>query len=133
MAYKVIKTDEDYQRVLSRIDELMDAEPNTPEGDELELLVTLVELYEDKKYPIDMPDAIEAIKFRMEQLGLNQQALVPYIGSKSKVSEVLNKKRSLSLSMMQALHKGLGIPAEILLQEQGQDFLASNRNRKNPF
>jgi len=133
MAYKVIKTDEDYQRVLSRIDVLMDAEPNTPEGDELELLVTLVELYEDKKYPIDMPDAIEAIKFRMEQLGLNQQALVPYIGSKSKVSEVLNKKRSLSLSMMQALHKGLGIPAEILLQEQGQDFLASNRNRKNPF
>ena len=133
MAYKVIKTDEDYQRVLSRIDVLMDAEPNTPEGDELELLVTLVELYEDKKYPIEMPDAIEAIKFRMEQLGLNQQALVPYIGSKSKVSEVLNKKRSLSLSMMQALHKGLGIPAEILLQEQGQDFLASNRNRKNPF
>jgi len=78
MAYKVIKTDEDYQRVLSRIDELMDAESNTPEGDELELLVTLVELYEDKKYPIDMPDTIEAIKFRMEQLGLNQQALVPY-------------------------------------------------------
>jgi len=69
-----------------------------------------------------MPDAIEAIKFRMEQLSLNQQALVPFIGSKSKVSEVLNKKRTLSLSMMRALHKGLGIPAEILLQEQGQDF-----------
>lgn len=132
MAYKVIKTDEDYQKALTRIDVLMNAEPNTPEGDELELLVTLVELYEDKKYPIDMPDAIEAIKFRMEQLGLNQQALVPYIGSKSKVSEVLNKKRSLSLSMMRALHKGLGIPAEILLQEQGQDFPVSNRSRKNP-
>lgn len=71
MTCKIIKTEEDYQKVLSRIDELMDAEPNTPEGDELELLVTLVELYEDKKYPIDMPDAIEAIKFRMEQLGLN--------------------------------------------------------------
>jgi HTH-type transcriptional regulator/antitoxin HigA len=122
MTYKVIKTDEEYQKALSRIDEIMDAEPNTPEGDELELLVTLVELYEDKKYPIGMPDAIEAIKFRMEQLSLNQQALVPYIGSKSKVSEVLNRKRSLSLSMMRALHKGLGIPAEILLQECGQDF-----------
>jgi len=71
MTCKRIKTEEDYQKVLSRIDELMGAEPNTPEGDELELLVTLVELYEEKKYPIDMPDPIEAIKFRMEQLGLN--------------------------------------------------------------
>ena len=70
MTYKVIKTEEDYQNALSRIDELMDARPNTPEGDELEFLVTLVELYE-KKYPIEMPDAVEAIKFRMEQLGLN--------------------------------------------------------------
>jgi len=122
MIYKVIKTEIDYQKALSRIDELMDAEQNTPEGDELELLVTLVELYEEKKYPIDMPDAIEDIKFRMEQLGLNQQDLVPFLGSKSKVSEVLNKKRPLSLSMMRALHKGLGIPAEILLKEQGQDF-----------
>ena len=122
MIYKVIKTEEDYQKALSRIDKLMNAEPNTPEGDELELLVTLVELYEEKKYPIDMPDPIEAIKFRMEQLGLNQQALVPFIGSKSKASEVLNKKRPLSLSMMRALHRGLAIPAEILLQEQGQDF-----------
>ena len=122
MTYKIIKTEEDYQAALSRIDELMDAEPNTSEGDELELLITLVELYEDKKYPIEMPDAIEAIKFRMDQLNLNQQDLVPFIGSKSKVSEVLNKKRPLSLSMMRALHKGFGIPAEILLQEQGQDF-----------
>jgi len=122
MTYKIIKTEGDYQRALARINELMDAEPNTPEGDELELVATLVELYEENKYPIDMPDAIEAIKFRMEQLSLNQQALVPFIGSKSKVSEILNKKRPLSLSMMRALHKGLGIPAEILLQEQGQDF-----------
>jgi HTH-type transcriptional regulator/antitoxin HigA len=122
MTHKVIKTKEDYQKALSRIDALMDALPNTPEGDELELLVTLVELYEDKKYQIGMPDAIEAIKFRMEQLDLNQQALVPFVGSKSKVSEILNKKRPLSLSMMRALHKGLGIPAELLLQEQGQAF-----------
>jgi len=122
MTYKIIKTNEAYQAALSRIDELMDAELNTPEGDELELLATLVELYEDKKYPIDMPDAVEAIKFRMDQMNLNQQDLVPFIGSKSKVSEVLNKKRPLSLSMMRALHKGLGIPAEILLQEPGQEF-----------
>lgn len=122
MTYKVIKTEEDYQKALSRIDVLMDAVPNTPEGDELELLVTLIELFEDKKYTISMPDAIEAIKFRMEQLNLNQQALVPFIGNKSKVSEILNKKRPISLSMMRALHKGLGIPAEILLQEQGQIF-----------
>jgi HTH-type transcriptional regulator/antitoxin HigA len=122
MVHRIIKTEEDYQAALSRIDELMDAEPNTPEGDELELLVTLVELYEGQKYSIDMPDVIEAIKFRMEQSGLNQQDIVPFIGSKSKVSEVLNKKRPLSLSMMRALHRGLGIPAEILLQEQGQDF-----------
>ena len=122
MTHKVIKTEEDYQKALSRIDALMDALPNTPEGDELELLVTLIELYENKKYQIPMPDAIEAIKFRMEQLNLNQQALVPFIGSKSKVSEILNYKRPLSLSMMRSLHKGLGIPAELLLQEQDQAF-----------
>jgi len=122
MIYKIIKTEEDYKIALSRIDELMDATPNTPEGDELELLVTLVELYEEKEYPIGMPDPIDAIKFRMEQLGLYQKDLVPIIGSKSKVSEVINKKRPLSLSMMRALHKGFGIPAEILLQEQGHDF-----------
>jgi HTH-type transcriptional regulator / antitoxin HigA len=122
MINKIIKTEEDYNKALARIDELMDAEPNTPEGDEHELLVTLVELYEEKKYPIDMPDPIEAIKLRMEQLGLHQKDLVPFIGSKSKVSEVLNRKRPLSLSMMRALHKGLGIPAELLLKEQGKDF-----------
>jgi HTH-type transcriptional regulator/antitoxin HigA len=119
MIYKIIKTEGNYKRALARIDKLMDAEPNTHQGDELELFVTLVELYEEKKYPIDMPDPVEAIKFRMEQLNINHQALVPFIGNKRKVSEVLNKKRPLSLSMMRALHKGLGIPAEILLQEQG--------------
>jgi HTH-type transcriptional regulator/antitoxin HigA len=122
MINKIIKTEKEYNKVLSRIDLLMDAEPNTPEGDEIELLVTLIELYEDKKYPIDMPDPIAAIKFRMEQLGLQQKDLVLFIGSKSKVSEVLNKKRPLSLSMMRALYKGLGIPAEILMQEQGKAF-----------
>jgi HTH-type transcriptional regulator/antitoxin HigA len=122
MAIRLIKTEDDYQHTLTLIDELMDASPNTPEGDELELLVTLVALYEEKHYPIAMPNPVEAIKFRMEQQGLKQQDLVTFMGSKSKVSEVLNRKRPLSLSMMRALHKGLGIPAEILLQEEGQDF-----------
>ncbi len=124
MIQKVIKTEEDYQKALSRIDGLMNSELNAAETNELELLVILVELYEEKQYPIGMPDPIEAIKFRMEQQGLSQNDLVPYMGSKSKVSEVLNKKRPLSLSMMRALHKGLAVPAEILLQEQGEDFPA---------
>jgi len=114
---KVIKTELDYNSALARIDELMDAMPDTPEFDELELLSTLVEIYEDKNYPIDMPDPVSAIKFRMEQLGLNQQDLVPFIGNRSKISEILNGKRKLSLSMMRALNKGLGIPSEVLLQE----------------
>ena len=122
MVAKVIKNDREYEAALERIEELMDAVPDTPEGDELELLSTLVELYEEKRYPIDLPDPVEAIRFRMEQVGLKQQDLVPYIGSRSKVSEVLNGKRPLSLKMIRALHKGLGIPAEVLLHEPGADI-----------
>ena len=124
MINKLIKTEKDYELALSRIDELMDAVSGTPEVDELELLTTLVEMYEDKHYPINLPDPIDAIKFRMEQMGLNQQNLVPFIGSKSKVSEVLNRKRPLTLSIMRGLQRGLGIPAEVLLQEPGKDFPA---------
>lgn len=119
MLPKVVKNDRGYEAALARIDELMDAAPATPEGDELELLTTLVEVYEDKHFPIDLPDPIEAIRFRMEQSGLKQQDLVPYIGSRSKVSEVLTGKRPLSLKMIRALHKGLGVPAEVLLREPG--------------
>ena len=122
MINRLIKTAEDYDLALIRIEELMDAEAGTPEGDELELLSTLVEMYEEKLYPIDMPDPIEAVKFRMEQQGLTQQDLVPFIGNRSKVSEVLNRKRLLTLSMMRGLNKGLGIPAEVLMQEPGADF-----------
>jgi len=122
MINKLIKTEEYYSLVLSRIEDLMDAEANTPEAEELELLTTLVELYEDEHYAMDMPDPIDAIKFRMEQLGLNQQGLVPFIGSKSKVSEILNNKRPLTLSMMRSLHQNLGIPAEIFLQKTGSNF-----------
>ncbi|ACB00955.1 MULTISPECIES: type II toxin-antitoxin system HigA family antitoxin [Cyanophyceae] len=114
---KPIRTESDYEEALSRIEMLMEAEPNTPEFDELEVLTTLVEAYEAKEYRIDAPTAIAAIKFRMEQQGLNQQDLVPYIGSKSKVSEVLSGKRELSKNMIQALHKGLNIPLESLFQE----------------
>lgn len=116
MNIKLIKTESDYLSALKRIDELFDSEPNTPEGDELELIVTLVELYEKNNFPIESPTPIEAIKFRMEQLNLTQKDLVQYIGSKSKVSEVLSGKRSLSLNMIRKLSVGLGISAEILIQ-----------------
>ena len=122
MFNKLIKTEEDYSLALSRINELMDAKEGSVEADELELLATLVEMYEDNHYPIDTPDPVEAIKFRMDQLGLNQQDLVPIIGNRSKVSEVLNRKRPLTLAMMRALHKDLGIPADVLLKEPGVSF-----------
>lgn len=119
MIPKVIKNDREYEATLARIDQLMDSAPGTPKGDELELLTTLVEVYEEKHFPIELPDPIEAIRFRMEQSSLKQQDLVPYIGSRSKVSEVLAGKRPLSLKMIRALHKGLGVPAEVLLREPG--------------
>ncbi|GAB4169434.1 MAG: hypothetical protein Tsb0017_17980 [Geothermobacteraceae bacterium] len=119
MKPKVIKTEEEYAVALERINELMDAEPGTDEFDELELLAMLVDTYENETHPIDLPDPIEAIRFRMDQAGLKQKDLAPYIGSTSKVSEVLSGKRSLSLAMMRNLHRELGIPAEVLLQEPG--------------
>jgi len=114
---KPIKTEADYELALERISELMDAAPDTAEADELDVLATLVEVYEEQNYPIDLPDPIAAIKFRMEQSGLSQRDLVPYIGGRSKVSEVLTGKRSLTLNMIRALHEHLQIPAEVLLQE----------------
>lgn len=117
MQAKIIKTEEQYDQALLRIDELIDAVPDTPEGDELELLVTLVELYEDQFHTIELPDAISAIKFKMDQQGLKQKDLVQYIGSKSKISEVLSGKRPLSLTMIRKLHAGLCIPVDVLLQE----------------
>jgi len=125
MIQKIIKTEEDYTLALGRIEKIMDAKPGTSEFDELELLGTLVEIYEDKHYPINMPDPVSAIKFRMEQLGLNQQNLIPIIGSRSKVSEVLNRKRPLTLAMMRALNKGLGISPDILLQQTDAYFPAN--------
>lgn len=125
MTPKIIKNEIAYETALCRIDELMDTDPDTPEGDELELLVTLVELYEKKAYPIDLPDPIEAIKFRMEQMGLKQKDLIPYIGNRSKVSEVLSRQRPLSITMMRKLQEGLGIPADVLLKEPGAQLTAA--------
>jgi len=123
MILKIIKTEAEYDTALDRIGALMDADPGTPEGDELKLLVTLVELYEKVAHPIDLPDPIEAIKFRMEQAGLKQKDLIPFIGSRSKVSEILSHQRPLSISMIRKLHEGLGIPANVLLKEPGAQII----------
>jgi HTH-type transcriptional regulator / antitoxin HigA len=119
MKPKLIKIKADYEAALVRIDEIFNSKPGTPEGDELDLLVTLVELYEEKVYPVDLPDPISAIRFRMDQQGLKAKDLVPYIGSASKVSEVLSGKRSLSLTMIRNLVNEFGIPADVLLREPG--------------
>ncbi len=119
MTAKLIKTEAEYEAALARIQTIFLAEPGTPEGDECELLVTLVALYEERVYPIELPDPVTAILFRMDQQGLKAKDLVPYIGSASKVSEVLSGKRQLSLTMIRNLVNGLGIPAEALLQEMG--------------
>lgn len=115
MRPKVIKTAAGHVAALRRIDELIDSKPGTPAGDELELWSALVYMYENEHYPITPADPISAIKFRMEQAGLSPSDLIPYMGSKSRVSEVLNSKRGLSLAMIRALSTGLGIPAEVLL------------------
>ena len=120
MKPRVLKTEADYKAALAHVETLMDAAPGSPEEEELEVFGLLVEAYEQEHIPIGLPDPIEAIKFRMEQAGLARKDVIPYFGSQSKVSEVLNRKRPLSLSMMRALHEELGIPAEVLLQEPGQ-------------
>jgi HTH-type transcriptional regulator/antitoxin HigA len=116
MDIKPIKTEADYQAALEEIEGLFDAAPDTPEGDRLEVLVTLVDAYEEKHYRLPKPDPIEAILYHMESRGLTRRDLQPYIGSRARVSEVLNRKRPLTMEMIRNLHKGLGIPAEILIQ-----------------
>jgi HTH-type transcriptional regulator/antitoxin HigA len=111
-----IETKRDYHRALKEIEGQMHAKRGTPEGDRLDVLVTLVEAWEAKHYPIDLPDPVEAIKYHMEQKGLQPRDLVRYIGSRNRVYEVLNRKRPLTLRMVWQLHKGLGIPAESLIK-----------------
>ena len=112
-----IRTEHDYEEALARIAEILHAEIGTPEGDELDVLVDLVELYEERHHAIAFPSAIAAIEFHMDQQGLTQGDLVPYIGSRDQVSEVLDGKRDITMSMARALHRHLGISADVLLQE----------------
>jgi HTH-type transcriptional regulator / antitoxin HigA len=111
-----IKSKRDYQRALKQIERLMDAKRNTPDGDRLDVLVTLVEAWEASHYPLDLPDPVDAIKYHMEQHGLQPRDLAPYIGNRNRVYEVLNRKRPLTLRMVWRLHQGLGIPAESLIK-----------------
>ena len=122
MKAKVLKNEAEYEEALEYISELMDAAPGSPEETELELFSLLVEVYEKDHYPIDLPDPVEAIKFRMEQEGLTRKDLALYMGSLSRVSDVFNRKRPLSLTMIRSLHSGLGIPYDVLLQEQGKSL-----------
>ena len=117
MNIKPIKTAADYRATLKEIETLMIAKPDTPEGEKLDVLVTLVEAYEQKHYPLDLPDPVEAIKFEMEQKGLTVKDLEPMIGKSNRVYEVLNHKRSLTLKMIWRLHEQLGIPAESLIKQ----------------
>jgi HTH-type transcriptional regulator / antitoxin HigA len=116
---QAIRTEADYEAALARIDALMDAEPGTPEGEELDVLTDLVELYEARHVPMGYPTVLEALRFRMEQAGLSPRDLIPFIGSRAKVSEVLSGKRSLTMQMARAFHANLGIPADVLLQQPG--------------
>lgn len=116
MELKPIKTEADYEEALARIDELWEAELGSPEGDLLDVLTTLVEAYEEKHHPILPPDPVEAILHFMENQGLERRDLEPYLGSRARVSEVINRKRPLSLTMIRKLQAGLGISAEILVR-----------------
>jgi HTH-type transcriptional regulator / antitoxin HigA len=121
-AIRAIRSETDYKAALARIDELMDAEPGTPEGNELDVLTDLVELYEDKRIPMGYPTPLGAIRFRMEQGGLSPRDLMPFIGTRAKVSEVLTGKRPLTMQIARALHINLGIPADVLLQQPGGEL-----------
>jgi HTH-type transcriptional regulator / antitoxin HigA len=126
MNIKPIHTDADYRVALKTIAALMesDPEPGTPAGDRLDVLVTLVQAWETKHHPIERPDPIEAIKFRMEQGGLSVKDLEPFIGKSNRVYEILNRTRPLTLGMIRRLHKGLGIPAEVLIAQADDEQIA---------
>lgn len=117
MEWKVIKTEKDYLKAIKRLEVIFDSRKGSREGDELELLWLLIDNYEKDKYPIDLPDPIEAIKFRMEQLGYKQRDLAEVMGLKSRVSEVLNRKRKLTLDMIRKLNEVLGIPTSVLVKD----------------
>ncbi len=117
MKYKIIKTNKEYQKALERLDKIFDAKKGSAEADELELLSLLIEQYEDKHFRLNLPDPIEAIKFRMEQMGYTQTDLANAIGLKSRASEILNRKRKLTLDMIRSLNEQMNIPIELLVKE----------------
>lgn len=117
MEIKPVKTEDDYRAALKEIEKLMSTQPGTPEGDRLDVLVTLVEAYENKHYTFDLPDPVEAIKYVMEQKGLTVKDLEPMIGRSNRVYEILSHKRPLTLKMIWRLHQGLDIPAECLIKQ----------------
>ena len=116
MNIKPIKTKKDYEQAMARLEVIFDAKKGTAKGDELELLGMLIENYENEKFPVGFPDPIEAIKFRMEQLGYTQTDLAKVVGLKSRASEILSRKRKLSLEMIRQIHNSLNIPTEVLIQ-----------------
>ncbi len=116
MDIRPIKTEKDYEWALAEIEKLLDVKPDTPDSDRLDVLVTLVEAYEDEHYSIPLPDPIEMIQYYMESRGLTRRDLEPYIGTRARVSEIMNKKRPLTLNMIRKLHTGLGISGDVLLQ-----------------
>ncbi len=120
MDIKPIRSETDYEAALAEVDRLWGAEPGTPDGDRFEVLFTLVEAYEEYHYPILPPDPVEAIQYYMESRGLDRRDLEKFIGSSGRVSEILSRKRPLTLAMIRRLNKGLGIPAEILIQNSKQ-------------
>jgi HTH-type transcriptional regulator/antitoxin HigA len=121
---KPIRTEKDYDAALREVERLWGAKSGTVEGDRLDVLATLIEAYEEKKYPMDPPDPVEAIKFRMEQQGLTRKDLEPLIGTRTRVAEILNRRRGLSIEMIRRLHKSLGISAEVLIRPSRRDRAA---------
>jgi HTH-type transcriptional regulator/antitoxin HigA len=116
MEIKPIKTEQDYNQALERLEMIFDAKKDSSDGDELEVLGILIDQYENEKFPISLPDPVEAIKFRMEQLGYTQNDLANIVGLKSRASEILNRKRKLSLEMIRKIHEVLDIPTDVLIQ-----------------
>jgi HTH-type transcriptional regulator/antitoxin HigA len=121
---KPVRTERDYEAALKEIERLWGAKRRTPDGDRLDVLATLIEAYEDQRYPMDPPDPIEAIKFRMEQQGLTRKDLEPLIGTRTRVAEILNGRRGLSIEMIRRLHKALGISAEVLIRPSRRNHAA---------
>lgn len=130
MEIKPIRTKADYRATLKEVEALMKAQAGTAEGERLDVLATLVEAYERKHFPMDLPDPVEAIKFRMEQQGLGPKDLVPMIGQLNRVYEVLNRRRPLTLAMIRALHAKLGIPSEVLIREPAAAYRVTRRAAK---